>query len=514
MAKKDATKTPVDRAALLDLMDDSVVVLDRDCRITFCNETYALFIGKDARDIIGKKIEAFAPNEDVLLLRQVVEEIFSGSTRRVSFQSQRAKPDGTFIDVDVACKAIKTDGKVSGLLVVSRNISERENIRRNLEKQKERYQRLINNMSEFLFVVDADEKIIFCNEAYAGVYNKKPEELTGQSCLEKIHPEDVLKVRDHFKRILEGERDLSSIIIRIVDVSRGMRLIETAGRAIKFRGEKNAVEFIARDVTEREKARLRLEQVNKELEERQQQLMRDIGLASKIHRSLLPRPIKNSRIIADIKHIPLLGLGGDYASVQLFMQRYLAAAIFDVTGHGLAASLLASRVHSEIYRLVRNNYSPSRILKSINSFVYNNFPDMGLFLTLFTARINFLTGSVRYSGGGHPPAILKRAGKRRAELLRSESPLAGVIEADDFEESEAKIRMGKGDVLVLYTDGISDILGGENNTNGFREFAELISDIDFSAVDENLSEHIFSFVKPHIRKPVLDDMTVFAVKLR
>jgi len=304
MAKKDGDKTLTDRAALLDLMDDSVVVLDRDCRITFCNRTYALFLGKDARDIIGKKIETFAPKEDVLLLREAVEEIFSGSTRRVSFQSQRRKPDGTLIDVDVACKAIKADGRVSGLLVVSRNISERENIRRNLEKQKERYQRLINNMREFLVVVDPDEQIIFCNDAYAEVFDKKPGELTGQSALEKIHPEDAPGVRDYLKRILRGERDHSSVIIRIPDVSGNVRLVEASARAIKFRGEKNAVEFIARDVTEREKARLRLEEANKKLEERQKQLMRDIELASRIHTSLLPSPIKNSRIIADVKHIP------------------------------------------------------------------------------------------------------------------------------------------------------------------------------------------------------------------
>ena len=207
--------------------------------------------------------------------------------------------------------------------------------------------------------------------------------------------------------------------------------------------------------------------------------MSDIALASTIHTSLLPGPKRNSRILSDIKHIPVMGLGGDYVSVQFFMQRYLAVSIFDVTGHGLAASLLAGRVHSEIYRLVRNNYSPGRIIRAVNSFVYWNFAGTGLFLTIFCVRINFLNGMARYSGGGHPPLMIKRSGSGKVELLDSQSPLAGVIEPENFEQTEGKLNLHKGDVLVLYTDGISDILGQKSNTNGIRESAALLSEMEF-----------------------------------
>jgi PAS domain S-box-containing protein len=645
MAKHKLNEALSDPAALFDLMDGAVCVLDKKHIITYCNESYAKFIGQSRSDIVGRKLEELDPTGDVELLESVLEKILTGELRRGSFRSHAEKPGGSHVYVDVACKAIEVNGDVEGVLVVAHNITELERARRDLEIQKEKYQHLIDNMNEALLVVDAGKKIAFCNEAYARAHGKRPEELIGSSPVSEIHPDDAPRVKADFEKLLNGELEVSSQVFRVKSrEADGWIYLESEARPVERAGQKLGVEYIARDITRhrradealkaseakyrdlvqnansiilrmdtegnvtffnefaesffgysekeilgknvvgtivpetesdgrdlramihdigrnseryvnnenenmrkngervwiawtnrpvydeagkvveilcignditpRKKAAEALAKAHGDLEEQQGQLMRDIRLAANIHRSLLPRPIKNRRIIADIKHVPLLGLGGDYVSLQLFMQRYLAVSVFDVTGHGLAASLLAGRVHSEIYRLVRNNYSPKRILKAVNSFLYENFPRTGLFITLFTARINFLTGSVRYSGAGHPPAILKRAGGKRVELLDSESPLAGVIEPDDYTETEAKVRLGPGDALVLYTDGVSDVMGEKNHTNGLQELAELISGIDFSPVEDNLSDHVYSLIKPHLTHPPHDDMTIFTVKLR
>jgi len=514
MPKKGKINIVADPAALFDLMADAVVVLDRECRIQFCNRKYARTVGRQKKQIIGEKIEDLGQYEGILMVREAVEELFSGTRRRVRFQSRRQDPDGSFVEVDVGCQAVRFDGKVKGVLLVARNIAALEKTRRDLERQKKQYRRLIDNMNELLLVVDVEGKIIFCNEAYALLRKTSVKKLIGRSFFDKIYPDDIPVLRGDLKNLIEGRSEFSTHVFRLIAENDLHYSLEGYFRPVKFEGEKPAAEIIGRNITEREIARRKLEKANKKLEKRQKQLMRDLDLASKIHRSLLPGPKRNSKIISDIKHIPLMGLGGDYASVQFYMQRYLAVSIFDVTGHGLAASLLAGRVHSEIYRLVRNNYPPGRIIKAINSFVYNGFGGTGLFLTIFCVRINFLSGHVRYSGGGHPPMMVKRKATGKVEMLDSESPLAGVVRPEQFKETEGKLNLRKEDILVLYTDGISDVLGQKNNTSGIRELADLLAGMEFSEVRNNISAYICSHIEPLILSPPKDDMTILAAKLQ
>ena len=128
-------------------------------------------------------------------------------------------------------------------------------------------------------------------------------------------------------------------------------------------------------------------------------------------------------------------------------------AIADVSGKGMSASLLMSNVQAGLHcHVAQESFDIKSTAENLNRLVHRN-TGMGKFVTMFLAEIDKTTHLLRYVRPGHDAPILVR-GNGATQMLEEGGLVLGVT--PDFGYDVAEEQLGQGDVLCLYTDGITE----------------------------------------------------------
>jgi len=259
--------------------------------------------------------------------------------------------------------------------------------------------------------------------------------------------------------------------------------------------------------------RLQIDVQSKEIKAHQDMMARDLKIATQVQQSLVPRPFIHPHLEVDVRHLPMIGVGGDFSDIYFDGQDWLYLSLIDVTGHGIAAALLVNRMSSEIRRLVREHPQPNVLLHQFNSFVVDAFAGTGMFLTMFTCMIQLSTGYVTYSGSAHPAAILWRDGAKTFERLDSQNPIIGFDHMPLKLFKQAAVQVHPGDKIILYTDGITEaesVSGGQLGIRGLLGFLKPLMSHSPEALGTNLIEDL----KQWSRKPIRDDIYLLTVGVK
>jgi sigma-B regulation protein RsbU (phosphoserine phosphatase) len=182
-------------------------------------------------------------------------------------------------------------------------------------------------------------------------------------------------------------------------------------------------------------------------------MARELSLASRVQRGLLPPPLVHPRLELAAEFIPAREIGGDYYDVFSLGGNRVALALGDVMGKGVPAALLAAnlkaclRAHVEIVAC-----DPAETIARVNRGFSDVIP-RGLFATLFFGIFDFEEGTLRYVNAGHEPGVLVRDGGR-PRLLDAGGTVLGLF--DDSAYRAGSVRVAAGDLLVLFSDGLAD----------------------------------------------------------
>jgi len=170
--------------------------------------------------------------------------------------------------------------------------------------------------------------------------------------------------------------------------------------------------------------------------------------------------------------IPAQEVGGDLFDFIPTPRGRLAFCLGDVSGKGLPASLLMANVQATIRNQVASNADPSHALTHANKLLYRN-TGSEKFVTLFYAVLEAPSGTVAYSNAGHEAPFLIDANGQTTRLTVGGLVL-GIME--DVEYEEAVIRLSRGDLLVLCSDGITEALNAEGELFGSERTLALLRD--------------------------------------
>lgn len=267
------------------------------------------------------------------------------------------------------------------------------------------------------------------------------------------------------------------------------------------------IPYSTREVDLVGRLRSRIAELEQLIEVEQKRTDEHLQLAAQVHRSLLPSPVRTDRAEVDVRYQPLHGVGGDYCQMLFPSENVCYITMCDVTGHGIAAALLATRVSSEVRRSVHSGKSPAEVVDGLNRFVCENFAAAGLFLTFFAARIDLTRREITWSGAGHPSPILVRANSRTVARLASQNLIIGVLPQCLAAEPEHRTRLEPGDRVLLYTDGVTEVFdatGAELGEDGLTGFMlDAMTAGVFGMIDRIL-ERVAAFE----HGPVTDDRTL------
>ncbi len=205
---------------------------------------------------------------------------------------------------------------------------------------------------------------------------------------------------------------------------------------------------------------------------------------------------------------PCREIGGDYYDYIPRRDGKLALAVGDVSGKGTGAALLMSSVHAAVRAQSQTRASISQIMEEVNSYIYENSPS-SKYLTLFYSVLDPATGELVYSNGGHNIPLLIRASSEIVKLDKGGLPV-GLMPGITYDED--RVMFGVGDVLVIYSDGITESVNLQDEEFGEDRLIEVIKKNlhrSASGIRDRIDEALSRFVGT--ASPV-DDMTVMIIK--
>lgn len=194
-------------------------------------------------------------------------------------------------------------------------------------------------------------------------------------------------------------------------------------------------------------------------------LDRELGLAGSIQKLLLPHyiPQAHSLDISTVYH-PAQKIGGDLYDVFDLGGGRIAAIVADVSGHGISAALLMAICRTNFQHVARYAITAADLLRGLNRAMMHSFK-RGMFVTIACAFIDTQRNTLSVARGGHERPILvsnhlRENGVPEIEFLESKGLAIGISKPEVFDSAITEISRSysRGDVLVFYTDGLTEAL--------------------------------------------------------
>ena len=237
----------------------------------------------------------------------------------------------------------------------------------------------------------------------------------------------------------------------------------------------------------------------------------ELELSQIVQRALLPQRVPSIRGVELAAFSrPSEIIGGDYFDFFQFRDGTHGLVIADVSGHGVSAGMLMSSLQTAIRTMAPETDSPAEILERINRFYIHNI-HFTTFVTVFMARFDPTTLTLTYVNAGHNPPAVRRRENSTIRWLKPTAPAIGL--AEEFHPRMETIGFSGGDSLLLYTDGVTEVVNFRNEEFGQERLAELVQQhADRSAPDflQAVRQAVSAFGGD---RPLVDDVTMVALKI-
>ncbi len=235
----------------------------------------------------------------------------------------------------------------------------------------------------------------------------------------------------------------------------------------------------------------------------------ELQVASEIQLSLHPsRPPQLAGWDIAGLSFPCREIGGDYYDFIPRGNGKLILAVGDVAGKGMGAALMMSSVHAALRAQAQTARTLADIVAAVNDYLVENSPE-NKFLTLFCAELDPATGLLHYTSAGHDPALLVHADGTYTELPAQGIPI-GIT--PNVSPAIHQVCLTPGDVLAIYTDGLTESMNEEGDILGLERLVQTIvknRGLSASRLRDRVEEAVSRFVG---RAPAADDLTLVLLR--
>jgi sigma-B regulation protein RsbU (phosphoserine phosphatase) len=250
-------------------------------------------------------------------------------------------------------------------------------------------------------------------------------------------------------------------------------------------------------------------------------LEEELRIARQIQMSLLPRgPLDMPGIGVTALCVPAREVGGDYYDFFPLGRERLGVLIADVSGKGTSAALYMAELKGLVLSLSQIYQSPRQLLLEVNRIISENL-DSRSFITMTYAVLDLANGVMTYARAGHTPLIYlpgPAASERDAQVLTPNGMVLGLRidgAAEKFAEllEEDTVALQKGDVIVFYTDGITEAMNASSDLFGEARLSRIVQEhghLESSELRERILREIEAFVGGADQH---DDMTMILIKI-
>jgi sigma-B regulation protein RsbU (phosphoserine phosphatase) len=255
--------------------------------------------------------------------------------------------------------------------------------------------------------------------------------------------------------------------------------------------------------------------------EEKQRLEQELAIARQIQMSLLPQgPLHLPGIIVSAHCEPAREVGGDYYDYLPLGPTRAGILIADVAGKGTSAALYMAELKGVVHSLSRTAGSPRELLIEANRIIAPHLDDRS-FITMTYAVVDSEQRTFTYARAGHCPLVLVRARSGPDEVRSSILAPSGMVLGLKLDNGsmfsrvleEATIVLGSGDVIVLFTDGISEAMSVDGDCYGESRLMQVAEETSGEGVNEMRQQILADIQRFSEGAPQHDDMTMLVLKV-
>ncbi|MDR1664698.1 MAG: fused response regulator/phosphatase [Clostridiales bacterium] len=256
-----------------------------------------------------------------------------------------------------------------------------------------------------------------------------------------------------------------------------------------------------------------------ELEEQNRTLSMELEMATQVQRALIPQiDMRINETVLLSRYYPAMGIGGDFYNIIPLSENSFVIVMGDISGHGIAASLLTAVLNMIIKNLAQRCNDPGLLLHHLNKELYGMFKNMtghNYSASVFCALVNTQEKYIRYSNSGLCFPLYVDVDQNIVTELDSVGTPIGM-----FKESLYTMRVlmyTPGDLLLLHTDGLQDTFYKKHADEFTRHIMEILSRIrNYASLEEMLNVLSNEFYIPgasEAKRMAHDDCTMIICKL-
>jgi sigma-B regulation protein RsbU (phosphoserine phosphatase) len=375
---------------------------------------------------------------------------------------------------------------------------------------------VLETVNEGVLIADDRRRVVFANSGFLRMTGLRAEDLVGCDIHSFYTAEEWAFLE---KKIEESERVGHNRYEFTIPKKDGSRVpVIISARAHEDSDDRRFGIVTFADISEQKlaqkqlrEANQQLSEANEQLEEHQKEIEEDLALAARVQQSLAPKPLVWGGLRVEAYYEPVRTIGGDFGLVSPLEEEHLNLLVCDVSGHGVSSALVANRIYTETIARLGSGAPLPEMLRSLNRFVMQHIGSSLFFFTLAAARIDRDARRMVFAGAGHPPAMIARAG-REPRLLESRSMILGVLPDAVDPEGTLDVDLDRGDRVVLYTDGMTDVFdvrGEMLGVPGVQKFVGETSLLPFAEMKQGILDRVAAWREG----PPSDDVSLVLVEV-
>jgi sigma-B regulation protein RsbU (phosphoserine phosphatase) len=237
----------------------------------------------------------------------------------------------------------------------------------------------------------------------------------------------------------------------------------------------------------------------------------ELEFTRQVQQALLPQQVPQiPGLSLAVFSRPAQFVSGDYFDFLEFGDGAAGLAIADAMGHGISASMIMTSLQTALRTLVPESRSAVEVLERVNRYYLHN-SHFTTFVSVFLGQYRPEERMLTYCNAGHNPPALYRRQERRIEWLKPTGAAIGLSEEKALRSGT--VRLAEGDVILLYTDGVTEATNAQQEAFGNRRLAEALlqgADLPSGELVRSVRLALQEFTNGG---PLADDVTLVAGKM-
>lgn len=487
--------------------------LDSGGVCTFVSPAWTLKLGHALGDVVGHAFTEFVHPDDVPACKAFFHEVLEAGISSHSIEYRIRHVGGEWRWHASTGSVIRDEKGAPIFFGIGRDVTQRRAAQMELRAalaRREELERIIARSPSVAVLWGAEEgwAVQFVSESISQFGYGARDLIAGRvRYVDLLHPDDVARVMDEVRAHTSAAHAEYRQEYRLVCKDGRVRWIDDR-TAVRFdpAGRATHHEGILTDITSRKEAEER-DRVARE---------RDLRVAHEVQQHLLPSIYPDIGVVeTDTLYTPSRLVGGDYYDFFAVGDRRWGFAVADVSGKGTAAALMMASCRTALRVKAQGGWAPADVLRMVNYIVQPDMPK-AMFISAVYGILDLETSVFTYCRAGHEPGLVVRAGTGAVEELCPAGMALGLDSGALFDEclEEAAVTLAPQDLLVLYTDGITETANPEGEEFGRERLGAVLREsrhLPLVEIRQQVDRALCSFA---FNAPASDDRTLLLVRLR